>query len=71
MAQAAQRYVELKLLAPPLIIPPFPVYMNWHERSHHDVAHAWFRFSLAQVARGEEEWPTKIRRIRKRRGAVH
>jgi DNA-binding transcriptional LysR family regulator len=42
----ARIYAEplgLVLVPPPLEVPTFTLSMAWHERTHHDPAHRWFR----------------------------
>jgi len=34
---------KLQIVTPPLAIPGYDMGMIWHERSHHDPAHAWLR----------------------------
>jgi DNA-binding transcriptional LysR family regulator len=41
---------ELVTRAPPLPVPGFSVHLQWHERTHHDAAHRWFRDQVADVA---------------------
>jgi DNA-binding transcriptional LysR family regulator len=47
-AEFCKRY-DLSELEMPLDMPPYDVYLYWHERSHHHLDHVWFR---AQVAQG-------------------
>jgi hypothetical protein len=42
----------LRVLRPPLEIEGYDVVATWHERQHHDPAHAWLRGLLAGVAAG-------------------
>jgi len=44
----AQRY-PIRLLAPPLRLPRFDLYLVWHSRLDHDPAHAWLRQQFSQV----------------------
>jgi DNA-binding transcriptional LysR family regulator len=39
----------LKIIEPPLPIPPYDMAMIWHERSHHDPAHRWLREQVARA----------------------
>jgi LysR family transcriptional regulator, nod-box dependent transcriptional activator len=41
---------ELRLLVPPLDIPPLVETMVWHPRADHDPAHRWLRDHVAAVA---------------------
>lgn len=43
-------HVGLAIRRPPVSVPPVRVAMLWHERSHRDPAHRWFRGVLAQLA---------------------
>jgi hypothetical protein len=40
----------IKVMAPPLPIPPYEMAMIWHERSHLDSAHSWLREQVTRVA---------------------
>jgi DNA-binding transcriptional LysR family regulator len=40
----------LVCMPPPLAIPKFQIALAWHERSHHDAPHRWFRDQLIAVA---------------------
>lgn len=42
---------DLRVLPPPLALPRFTVSAYWHERAHHDPAHAWLRARIVDVAR--------------------
>jgi DNA-binding transcriptional LysR family regulator len=39
---------------PPLEIPPFPIRMLWHERTHLDPAARWLRAAVLRAYRGDE-----------------
>lgn len=41
---------ELVTRAPPLPVPGFSIHLQWHERTHADAGHRWFREQLAHVA---------------------
>lgn len=41
---------ELVTRAPPLPVPGFSIHLQWHERTHSDAGHRWFREQLAHVA---------------------
>jgi DNA-binding transcriptional LysR family regulator len=43
--------LPLELLAPPLPVPGFAMILLWHDRTHHDPAHAWLRERIVEVAR--------------------
>jgi len=42
--------LPLELLPPPLPVPGFAMILLWHDRSHHDPAHAWLRERIVEVA---------------------
>lgn len=41
----------LRLLPPPIPLPPFAVFQAWHPRVQNDPVHAWFRGVVAAAAR--------------------
>lgn len=41
---------QLVLRPPPLEVPSFSIYLQWHQRTHTDPAQRWFRDQLAEVA---------------------
>lgn len=41
---------DLVLRPPPLEVPSFSIYLQWHQRTHTDLAHRWFRDQLAEIA---------------------
>jgi DNA-binding transcriptional LysR family regulator len=40
---------QLVLRPPPLEVPSFSIYLQWHQRTHADPAQRWFRDQLAEV----------------------
>jgi DNA-binding transcriptional LysR family regulator len=52
LAEAMGALAPLRLLPPPLSLPPFTVKMVWHERREADPAHAWLRAAVAGALRG-------------------
>jgi LysR family transcriptional regulator, nod-box dependent transcriptional activator len=50
LAQTLRGVGELRLLVPPLDIPPLVETMVWHPRADHDPAHRWLRDHVAAVA---------------------
>jgi len=48
-AVALQEHV--RLLEPPVTLPPYGVKQHWHERFHTDAANVWLRETLAEVMR--------------------
>lgn len=43
VAEAFARMLPLRILEPPVRLPPFLTQLVWHERTHADPAHRWFR----------------------------
>ncbi len=43
LAEACVALVGVRILALPILIPPFQVKQHWHERSHEDPGHRWLR----------------------------
>ncbi len=41
--------LPLRMLAPPIGLPPAVYWQVWHERSHRDAAHAWLRARIAEA----------------------
>jgi DNA-binding transcriptional LysR family regulator len=41
--------LPLRVLEPPLELPPAAYWQVWHERSHRDAAHAWLRGQIAEA----------------------
>lgn len=50
LADLFVQQLNLVILPPPLEIARVSVHMIWHERTHHDPGHRWFRDQLAMVA---------------------
>ncbi len=51
LVRALRGGLPLRVLEPPLELPPFTIYQVWHERRQEDPAHAWLRGVLAEIAR--------------------
>lgn len=51
IARTFAGFLPLKLVEPPADLPGFTITLKWHERRHHDPAHAWLRAELAAVAK--------------------
>ena len=51
LGEALVQQERVRLLEPPVPLPPFAVKQHWHERFHSDVANAWLRRTLADVLR--------------------
>jgi len=51
LGEALVQQERVRLLEPPVPLPPFAVKQHWHERFHSDVANAWLRRTLAEVLR--------------------
>jgi DNA-binding transcriptional LysR family regulator len=54
IAQALQSMLSLRLVPPPLDLPPFDTHLAWHERHQHDPAHLWLRRTVGSL-RGATE----------------
>jgi LysR family nod box-dependent transcriptional activator len=50
LALDSQRRLPVRLLAPPIAIPPLRLCMQWHAYQTSDPAHRWLREQIAQVA---------------------
>lgn len=50
LARVLAHYFPLRLLAPPMAIPPLLICMQWHRFYEKDPAHIWFRQLLREVA---------------------
>jgi DNA-binding transcriptional LysR family regulator len=51
----------VRVLRPPIALPPLRGALYWHERSNADPRHRWFRRLLLEVARGIEAPPASTR----------
>jgi len=52
LAEFYQRYLPLKLIAPPVEIPPLEESMQWHKSRDHDPGIAWLRSILKDAVHG-------------------
>lgn len=71
MAHLLAPAFELELLQAPLEVEGFTVSQLWHERMHHDAAHAWLRRMITDASRSGTPLPppaTPRSPSRKRRG---
>jgi len=50
VARTFAAFLPLRIVDPPAAFPGFTMSLMWHERQHHDPAHAWFRDELVAVA---------------------
>jgi DNA-binding transcriptional LysR family regulator len=50
VAHAFAERLPLRILPPPLPLPPFKMVLRWHERHHRDPGHAWLREVFARAA---------------------
>lgn len=50
LALDMQRRLPVRLLAPPIAVPPLRLCMQWHEYQTLDPAHRWLREQIAEVA---------------------
>jgi DNA-binding transcriptional LysR family regulator len=46
---ATSKPLGLRMLEPPLELPQGSVFAYWHERTHHDPGHQWFRDALFEL----------------------
>jgi DNA-binding transcriptional LysR family regulator len=51
--------LPLRMIAPPVALEGFTMSLMWHERRHHDPAHAWFRNEVAATAAALREPPKR------------
>lgn len=52
LALDSERRLPVRLLAPPIAIPPLRLCMQWHDYQTSDPAHRWLREQIAAVAAG-------------------
>ncbi len=50
VANTFANQLPLEVLEPPLPVPGFTMALLWHDRTHHDPAHAWLRERIVAVA---------------------
>jgi DNA-binding transcriptional LysR family regulator len=50
MATSLAEHLNLRILEPPLALPPYPLSLIWHQRNSTDPAHRWLRELIASVA---------------------
>lgn len=43
LADQLSGVLPLRILPPPVLLPPYEIRMFWHERAHHDAANVWLR----------------------------
>ena len=55
LVEQLQGQLALRVLAPPLELPPFELHLVWHERDHYDPAHRWLRGLVASVLQTDDE----------------
>lgn len=51
LARALSNTLPLRVLPPPVALPPFAIEAIWHERRHRDPAHRWLRGELVACCR--------------------
>ena len=44
-------------LALPMTVPPFDVYISWHDRTHRHPAHMWFRDQVTRSLESKDAMP--------------
>lgn len=54
LAHAAVRSLPVRMVEPPIELPPFTLSAVWHERWQHDPGHAWLREQLAAVVQDDQ-----------------
>jgi DNA-binding transcriptional LysR family regulator len=52
LGEALAQQERVRLLAPPIALPPFAVKQHWHERFHADAGNAWLRKTMAELLGG-------------------
>ena len=52
LGEALAQQERVRLLAPPVALPPFAVKQHWHERFHADAGNAWLRKTIAELLGG-------------------
>jgi DNA-binding transcriptional LysR family regulator len=51
LGEALARQERVRLLEPPVPLPPYAVKQHWHERFHTDAANTWLRKTVADMMR--------------------
>jgi DNA-binding transcriptional LysR family regulator len=51
LAESVAAHLPIKVLPPPVPIPPFDIHMFWHERYHHDPVSRWLRKAFVDLYR--------------------
>jgi DNA-binding transcriptional LysR family regulator len=51
LGETLTRQEDVRVLEPPVALPPFAVKQHWHERFHADAGNAWLRGTLAELLR--------------------
>ena len=51
MLKSAEQHLGLQVLDPPLRLPETRINMFWHQRTHKDSRHRWFRQQISAIAR--------------------
>ncbi|AMO22291.1 LysR family transcriptional regulator [Ramlibacter solisilvae] len=49
LGEALAGQEAIRIIEPPVALPPFAVKQHWHERFHADAGNAWLRATLAQL----------------------
>ena len=74
LAEFYQKYLPLKLIAPPVEIPPLEESMQWHKSRDHDPGIAWMRSILkdaaGETAAGNNVKKSSIRAPRERKRSL-
>lgn len=53
LGEAVAQQEQVRLLPPPLALPPFAVKQHWHERYHSDAGNQWLRQQMVSLFGGE------------------
>lgn len=51
VARVFAQSLPLELVSPPFDVPGFEMSLFWHERTHSDASHSWFREQIVQICR--------------------
>lgn len=62
MAQSFAQLAAIKLVEPPLEMPPFDLKQHWHRQYAKDGANAWLRAILAEMFGNSEQPETAVLR---------
>lgn len=69
VASEAAKVLPLRLLSPPLALPPALAYLYWHERASSDPGHAWMREAMLEAFAEGSRRPRRKRAAKPRESA--